>query len=67
MNKRVDIYLSDEEIKFLRWLAEYDNTEDNKNCCGTNKWTVSKEISCLASMKINETLNYYRQEGYYNG
>lgn len=64
--KRVEVYLYDEELKFLEWLAKYDNSENSIDHDSDTKWTVNKEISTLASIKIRETMEFYKSEGLYN-
>ena len=66
MVKRVGVYLSDKELKFLEWLAKYDNSEDSKDYAPDTKWTAEREISALAAVKIKETMKFYENEGLYN-
>lgn len=66
MKKRVEIYLSDEELKFLEWLAKHDNSENSIDYDASTKWTVNKEINALAGLKIAETMEFYKNEGLYN-
>ena len=66
MTKRVEVYLSDEELKFLEWLVKYDNIEDGKDHLPKAKWTVAKEIATLAAIKVDETMEFYKSEGLYN-
>jgi hypothetical protein len=66
MKKRVEIYLSDEELKFLEWLAKYDNSENSIDYDASTKWTVNKEINALAGLEIAETMKFYKNEGLYN-
>lgn len=63
---RVEIYLDDKEEKFLKWLVNYDNSEDSKDHSPDTKWTLSKEINALAGVKIQETMDFYKKEGTYN-
>lgn len=46
---RIEIVLDDEEEKFIKWLAKYDNV------------TVSQELSMLAYTEIRETKELYQQ------
>ena len=62
---KVDIYLSDENLKFLKWLADYDNSDNREN--SIIKWDLKKEVEVLALIKIDEMLKYYREVGLYNG
>ena len=59
---KVDIDLSEKQLKFLTWLANYDNRNNP-----VFKWDCNKEVKVLALIKIDEYLEYYKKEGLYNG
>lgn len=61
---KVDMQLSNKTLKFLQWLADYDNSKENIIDIGY-KWTVEKEIISLAMINIKDTMERYIKEGKY--
>lgn len=59
---KVGVYLSDEEIKFLSFLANHDN----KIAFYEYKMTVARELNILATIKIRDTMREYKEKGLYD-
>lgn len=53
----IKVTVTDEEYKFLKWLAKYDNNSDN-----VRNWTANKEAENLCNLQIRETMEAYSWE-----
>lgn len=56
----VNVYLEDDEIKFLEWLVNYTTIK-----YGDSFSTVESKIDAMAGTYIHERMNDYKERGLY--
>ena len=56
---KIEVTLTEKQYNFLRWLAKYDNQQDN-----TRYWTPNRELAQLAELQVRETMEVYANDDF---
>lgn len=56
---KIEVSLTQQQYNFLRWLAKYDNKQDN-----TKYWTPNRELASLAELQVRETMEVYANDDF---